>query len=347
MSDSLGQCTDNPVWDSLLRGETKLAVLDGGTGEELIRRGMPDDRKTWSAFAVVNEPYHDTLLGVHRSFLESGAQFVTSNSYGLTPGVGFTQDEIAQYCAIAARLARQAANDFSSQHEPSRFSPVVLGSLGPLLESYRADKILDHDNGVVYYTTMVKAMIPFVDAFLGETLSCVEEATQIIDAVKQASPSSSCLISFTVQPNGNLRSGESASIAVLKVLDYASKYGVQCTLAFRFMSNPDFLDLPFFSRCLVRGILFNCSEPEAISLALHAVNNDQNVKSQMQSKGVLLGAYANRLTPVASDWSLEESDGPQPHRHDLNPEQYYENFVSVWIRDFGVQLVGGCCGTLK
>jgi len=43
-----------------------IFLLDGGTGEELFRRGMPDDRKTWSAKAVVEPKYHKVLKDVHK-----------------------------------------------------------------------------------------------------------------------------------------------------------------------------------------------------------------------------------------------------------------------------------------
>jgi methionine synthase I (cobalamin-dependent) len=57
-----------------------------------------------------------------------------------------------------------------------------------------------------------------------------------------------------------------------------------------------------------------------------------------------LGAYANRLTPVPSGWTMAESEGPQPMRGDLSPREYYDKFISSWIQDYNVQIVGGCCG---
>jgi S-methylmethionine-dependent homocysteine/selenocysteine methylase len=61
-------------------------------------------------------------------------------------------------------------------------------------------------------------------------------------------------------------------------------------------------------------------------------------------QGIFLGAYANRLPPVAPDWTMAESDGPMPMRDDLLPEEYYEKFVLIWLKDYNVQIVGGCCG---
>jgi methionine synthase I (cobalamin-dependent) len=79
-------------------------------------------------------------------------------------------------------------------------------------------------------------------------------------------------------------------------------------------------------------------------MALQEIKTDLELTKRLSMRGVLLGAYANCLTPVAPDWSLQESDGPQPMRNDLDPGRYYSEFVKVWVQDFNVQLIGGCCG---
>lgn len=89
---------------------------------------------------------------------------------------------------------------------------------------------------------------------------------------------------------------------------------------------------------IVVAVLFNCAEPEAITAAFESLSDLKD------SLSILLGAYANRLTPVSEDWSLQESDTPQSMREDLDPERYYNEFVSVWQRRFGIQVIGGCCG---
>jgi S-methylmethionine-dependent homocysteine/selenocysteine methylase len=40
---------------TVCRHISRVKLLDGGTGEELFRRGMVDDRKIWSANALVHE----------------------------------------------------------------------------------------------------------------------------------------------------------------------------------------------------------------------------------------------------------------------------------------------------
>ena len=91
----------------LRSNKSETLILDGGTGEELFVRGVPDDRKIWSATAVVHPQYHSTLQQVHSSFVEAGADAITTNSYGIVPGVGFSIAEIQQHVATAGRLARE------------------------------------------------------------------------------------------------------------------------------------------------------------------------------------------------------------------------------------------------
>lgn len=206
---------------------TETLLLDGGTGEELFRRGVPDDRKIWSATAIVNEQYHSVVEDVHRSFVKAGSQAITTNSYGITPGVGFTDgEEVKRLVGIAGQIARRAVTTSSSLTP----SALVLGSLGPLVESYRPDLIMNHADGVVAYQFAVHGLYPHIDVYLAETISCVEEACQAIDAISifycglkenDHDPKHPLLVSFTLNQDGNLRDGEAVVEAIPKVTEYA------------------------------------------------------------------------------------------------------------------------------
>lgn len=118
----------------------------------------------------------------------------------------------------------------------------------------------------------------------------------------------------------------------------------------------------------VVGVLFNCCEPESISKAIDKIRRDPTIQQHLQhpsgesfSKSltdidppkILLGAYANRLTPVDSDWTLQSASEAQSMREDLSPVKYWKEFVEHWRSSNleekcksigGVQLIGGCCG---
>jgi S-methylmethionine-dependent homocysteine/selenocysteine methylase len=317
------------------RQKNQIFLLDGGTGEELFRRGVPDDRKLWSATAIVHAEYHSVVEDVHRSFLQAGSNAITTNTYGLVPGVGFSLDEISKYCLQAGEIARESVKNYKSITENKvsmdQPGPFVFGSLGPLLESYRGDKIMDHKDGVTVYYRMIVALSQFVDAFLAETLSSLAEAEQVVDAISQfcftvqtnvaktiAIP---LFLSFTVNATGQLRSTENASYSIRKILEIAELKKVQ-----------------------ILAFLFNCSEPESITLALEHVNSDMELMQELEERSILLGAYANRLTPISENWELSTSQDAQPLRGDLNPAQYHTCFVQQWVSELNVKIIGGCCG---
>ncbi|KAJ0409893.1 hypothetical protein P43SY_005787 [Pythium insidiosum] len=280
-----------------------VELLDGGTGEELFRCGVPDDRKLWSATALVHSQYHDVLTQVHAAFLDAGSDLVTCNNYGVTPGVGFREDDIARYCELAGRLARRAV----STHKPTA---RVCGSLPPLLESYRPDKLVEFDDGVHLYSVMGAALQPHVDMFLGETLSTIDEAKMALTGVQDYGKP--VLVSFTLRSDGALRSGDSVVDVIRELLRFTT------------FSTPS---------VQLYAVLFNCSLPEAISSALHEIQ---------AADGLTMKAFANRLTEIAEDWALAESAAPQAMRTDLDVARYVK-YVNDWV-NMGAQLIGGCCG---
>lgn len=214
-------------------------LLDGGTGEELFLHGVPDDRKIWSATAIVHEKYHSTVEQVHRSFIEAGSQAITTNSYGIIPGVGFKDgDEVKRLTGIAGAIGRRAVTNSDGTS-----SALVLGSLGPLVESYRADLIMNHDDGVRCYRYAIEGLNPYIDLYLAETMSCTAEACQVVDALsvvyaqkKNGVRKQPLLVSFTLSGDGKLRSGESVVDAIPKMIGFADSKKVerefQCSIFF-------------------------------------------------------------------------------------------------------------------
>ncbi len=109
--------------ERLARGETIL--LDGGTGTELERRGVPMVEGAWCGLANFTHPA--TVREVHEAYLNAGADLVIANSFAssrhmLEPvGCG---GRAAEGCRIAVRLAREAVA------RAARGRPVaVAGSL--------------------------------------------------------------------------------------------------------------------------------------------------------------------------------------------------------------------------
>lgn len=309
---------------------SRRILLDGGTGEELMRRGLVDDRKTWSAVAVSNTEYHDLLYEVHLDFLKAGSDYVTCNNFGITPGVGFDKERMKQLTRKSGEICRRATDDFEKLSQGRRRCKV-LGSLPPLVESYRADLVMDHDSGVdVYKECIIDVLDDIVDGWIAETLSGSKECIMALDALgeyyEQHDPRQmkDVFVSMTVKKDGLVRSGQGAGEAVACILEHL-------------------WDTPVSNRLKLLGILFNCSRPEDISLALDAVCVTPEVMGRMKQSGILLGGYPNRLTEIPDGWALEESSEPQEIRGDLSIAEFLD-VCKDWVQNKHVSIIGGCCG---
>jgi homocysteine S-methyltransferase len=99
------------VWREILaRGGT--LVLDGGTGSELRRRGVPLDPVVWSALAPLT--HYDLLRTIHADYIAAGADVVTTNTFATTRFVleaaGHGRD-FARVNARAVAAAREARDE--------------------------------------------------------------------------------------------------------------------------------------------------------------------------------------------------------------------------------------------
>jgi len=59
--------------------EGKIIILDGATGTELQRRGVPMHGFAWSAAALDTHP--DTVRAVHEDYIRAGADVIITNSF--------------------------------------------------------------------------------------------------------------------------------------------------------------------------------------------------------------------------------------------------------------------------
>ncbi|MHC4924852.1 MAG: homocysteine S-methyltransferase family protein, partial [Planctomycetota bacterium] len=64
--------------ERLAAGE--VVLLDGATGTELQRRGVPMHDKAWSAGALLSHP--EEVQGVHEEHLRAGADVILTNTFG-------------------------------------------------------------------------------------------------------------------------------------------------------------------------------------------------------------------------------------------------------------------------
>jgi S-methylmethionine-dependent homocysteine/selenocysteine methylase len=280
----------------------EVTILDGGMGRELKRMGAPFRQPEWSALALLEGP--DYVARAHAAFVAAGAEVVTTNAYAIVPfhlGEARFAERGRDLAALAGRLARQAAD----ADEGVR----VAGSLPPLFGSYRPD-LFDPARAPALLEVLVGEQAPWVDLWLGETLSAIAEAAAVRAALgDDARP---LWLSFTLRDDGaatapQLRSGETVADAARAAGDLGAT-----------------------------ALLFNCSQPEVMG---PAVSDAVDALARLGAD-LPVGVYANAFGPRAADYRANA--GLSVLREDLPPPAYL-----AWAEDWvgrGARLVGGCCG---
>lgn len=242
--------------------KSSLSILDGGLSETLFRMGVPDDRKIWSARALVEEKYHGTVMKAHQQFITSGAEIVTTANYAATPYVlksAGLEKRFAALVEIAGKLARQAVEKAGS-------NTLVAGCIPPLVESYRPDLVMDFKDAEPQLMIICKSLDPYVDFFLAETQSSIQESEQSVRVASRFGKP--VWASVTLAEDGSLRSGEAFLNAVKRLRKQDAE-----------------------------AVLINCSTPEAVSKALATLDGED-------LGGVRIGVYANALPPVQPKFSF-------------------------------------------
>ncbi len=210
-----------------------FTILDGGMGQELVKRARHKLTPLWSADVLRDHP--DLVVDVHRDFIKAGADVITLSSYAATPtrlAKYNRQNEFKALQEAAVLAARQACDDMEQP-------PLIAGTLPPLPGSYRPSERLTSLSSQEEYQQITEQQYKHVDLFLCETMASIEEAcisTSV--AMKSGLP---VWTSFTVnETNGSfLRSGELVNEAAKAVLAEGAS-----------------------------ALLINCSPPEATTQAL-------------------------------------------------------------------------------
>ncbi|MFW5702803.1 MAG: homocysteine S-methyltransferase family protein [Candidatus Dojkabacteria bacterium] len=280
--------------------KNKIITLDGGTGRELEAQGASIDPPLWSANALIDDP--NVVKNVHKLFIDAGSEVITTNTYAVTrynlgnAGMAKAQGELLDIAYEQARLAKQEADN----------DVRIAASIPPLTETYRADLVLGEEDLKDEYEFLIgKSIANNVDILLAETLSDAKEARIIVELVETIKAAPPLWISFTVNEQGDLRSGESLSEIAKELVAKG-----------------------------VNVVLVNCS-------TMQNINRSMEILGELSKKiDFQFGAYGNRYNEIRKDYKLELKSTEL--KEDLCPADYTES-VKYWIQQ-GATIVGGCCG---
>lgn len=289
------------VKERLDRGE--IVLLDGAISTEIERRGVAMDQLTWSGMG--SKTGSETLLEVHKDYIRSGADVITTNTFSsarhslATTGHGENTREVN---ALSVTLARQAVEEGSDGR-----TVLVAGSISPfgayteiagfesppldvLRDSYREQAEILAEEGV--------------DLLLLEMLRDVERASIIVEAA--------------LSTGIPVWSGFSSQVEVGKPVMALGEYSSGDNIVFEEMLE---------SVMALGGdmAVVMHSEVEYIEPTLEVMRKKWDGP---------LGAYAHSGYWARPNWNFDAV---------ISPENYLETAKS-WV-EAGARLIGGCCGT--
>lgn len=215
---------------------SKITILDGSIGQELVKRLGEAPTPLWSTQVMLQEP--QMVADVHLDYFKAGAHIATANTYAVLRD-RLTNNGISdQFEALhekGSALARQARDAFGSGK--------VASALGPLGASYRPDLAPPVLEAAKAYAEIVGLHDDTVDLHLIETASGLQLAEGALAGAAGARQPVWIALSVDDDDGTILRSGEALADA-----------------------------LPLIETFAPAAVLINCSTPEAVTQALPVIN---------------------------------------------------------------------------
>jgi len=226
--------------------EQRILCIDGAMGTMLQQAGLSAADFGGPAYEGCNEVLvrtrPDVVLGVHRAYLEAGADIIETNTFGGTPIVLAEynlQEATHELNRRAAELARQAADEFSTPGRP-RF---VAGSIGPTTKSISTTGGITFTELREAYLAQARALIEGgVDILLIETCLDTRNAKAALLAVRQAMREMGVelpvMVSCTIERTGTMLGGQTSDAFYVSVAhaDLLS-IGLNCATGPEFMTD--------------------------------------------------------------------------------------------------------------
>ncbi len=225
----------------------RILILDGAMGTMLQRRRLTaadfGGPASEGCFEILVRTRPDVVLDIHRDYLRAGADIIETNSFSGTALV------LADYGLAgaahslnvqAARLARQAADEFSTSSKPR----LVAGAMGPTNKAISVTGGVTFSELVRNFYQQANALLEGgADLLLLETCQdtrTVKAALAAIETLRrQRGAPIPIMISGTIERNGAMLAGQGAD-AFCVSLSHAGllSLGLNCATGPGEMSDP-------------------------------------------------------------------------------------------------------------
>ena len=196
-------------------------ILDGATGTELTKRGMPQGACT-ERF-VLEHP--DIITGLQQEYIAAGSDAVLAPTFGANRSTlerhGFKSEEVESVCRnlFAITKAHATGKLIAGDMSPTGFLMQPFGDTAPetVYNIYREQA-----------TTLLECGVDF---FFIETMITAAEARLAVRAVRDLNKDIPVLVSMTVNENGRTMYGDCLDAVLLTLIPYDIQgFGCNCSI---------------------------------------------------------------------------------------------------------------------
>ncbi len=291
---------ETSLHERLTRGPTIL--IDGGTGTEIERKGATMHPGAWSAQANLLDP--DIVRGVHRSYLDAGAEIIVANTYPANFHIMVSsglEDEFEPANRQALRLALEARGEYREVN-PDR--PIwVAGSMSTTTFSHGLD------------ASVIEGAGPAREGYRAQARIIAEEGVDLIilEMMRDVRETALCL-------DAALETGLPVWLGMSAEHDQSGRLTL-------FGSSDPFAEG-------IEAILDQSGTPQAVGVMHTEVTITPEAIGEVAElwDGPLF-AYPHHGIFEMPHWRFDNT---------LTPEEFSEAALG-WL-DLGVSAVGGCCG---
>lgn len=309
------------AWDRIL-------IFDGAVGTQIQALNLTPDDYQGHAGCVeyLSKSRPNMIRGMHAEYFQAGAQVVETNTFGGAENT-LAEHGLARECLDinrrSARLARQAADDFSTRRNPR----MVAGSVGPGSKLPSLGQISFAELIGSYQPQVLGLLQGGVDMLIVETcqdlLQVKAALAAIHDVFGQRRKAVPVIVSVTITDSGQMLAGSDIA-TVLAALEPMA----------------------------VDAIGLNCGYgPQGMTAAtLYLADHSSKLLSVMPNAGLpQFKEPRNQGTKEPRKRRAPESSNPRilescPVTWELGPEQFAAQMKTL-AKEPGLNIIGGCCGT--
>lgn len=203
------------------RLQNDIVVFDGGVGTYLYEKGIYIN----TCFDELNLTNPDLVAGVHREYVQAGADVIETNTFGANRFKLAPHGLDAKVYEINRRGAELAKREAGGK-------AFVAGSVGPLGVQIEPIGKLAYDEAKDAFKEQIQGLVDGgVDIIILETFSLVSELIQAVRATREIRPDLPLIAQVTVNDEGTLLSGAPLESFVTEIGQYAvDVIGLNCSV---------------------------------------------------------------------------------------------------------------------